>query len=99
MASPQYDVAALRDFSRDLLAAAGAGDADAELVAHSLVDADRAGIFSHGLLRLPLYLRAMEAGGIDAPARPRVVRVHGAVTVLVAGSTFVKDALTLSVSG
>ena len=97
MASPQYDVAALRDFSRDLLAAAGAGDADAELVAHSLVDADRAGIFSHGLLRLPLYLRAMEAGGVDATARPRVVREHGAVTVLEAGSTFGQVAMQQAV--
>lgn len=97
MASPQYDVGALRDFSHTLLAAAGARDADAALVARSLVDADRAGIVSHGLLRLPLYLRTIDAGGIDVTARPRVVREHGAVTVLEAGSSFGQVAMQKAV--
>src|SRR5690625_5426628 len=39
----------------------------------------------------------MEAGGIDATARPRVVREHGAVTVLEAGSTFGQVAMQQAV--
>lgn len=88
MTSLRFEVAALRDFARSQLVAAGASSVDADLVARSLVDADRAGIFSHGLLRLPLYLSAIEAGGIDVRARPRITREHGAVTVIDAGSTF-----------
>lgn len=97
MTSPRYDVAALREFARTTLADAGAADADAELVARSLVDADRAGIFSHGLLRLPLYLRTIEAGGIDVTARPRVLRERASVTVLDAHSSFGQVAMQKAV--
>lgn len=97
MTSPRYDVASLRTFARTTLANAGASEADAELVARSLVDADRAGIFSHGLLRLPLYMRTIEAGGIDVTSRPRVLRERAAVTVLDADSTFGQVAMQKAV--
>ncbi|MBK0420422.1 Ldh family oxidoreductase [Leucobacter sp. CSA1] len=67
---------------------AGARAEDAELVARSLVSADARGIHSHGLLRLPLYLSAIEAGGIDPAARPTVLREAGATAVVDAGSGF-----------
>lgn len=97
MTSLRYDVAALRVFARTTLTGAGTSEADAELVARSLVDADRAGIFSHGLLRLPLYLRTIEADGIDVTARPRVVRERAAVTVLDADSAFGQVAMQRAV--
>lgn len=98
MRSPRFAVTALRDFASSRLAAAGVAPTDADLVARSLVDADRAGIFSHGLLRLPLYLSALAAGGIDPQARPRVTREHGAVTVIDAGSAFGQVAMQEAVA-
>lgn len=97
MTSPLFAVAALRDFASSHLVSSGVAPADADLVARSLVDADRAGIFSHGLLRLPLYLRALRAGGIAPDARPRVVRKHGAVAVIDAGSAFGQVAMQQAV--
>lgn len=47
------------------LQAVGVPDHDAALVADSLLAADRRGIHSHGLLRLPLYVAALEAGGMN----------------------------------
>ena len=38
---------------------------DAKITAVSLVQADQRGITSHGLLRLPLYVKAIVAGGIN----------------------------------
>ena len=47
--------------------AAGVPADDASLVADALVAADRRGIYSHGLLRLPLYIAALDAGGSGRP--------------------------------
>lgn len=82
MPSLRFSAEALRELARRLLISSDVPHAPADLVARSLVMADQAGIFSHGLLRLPLYLRVIAAGGIDPVATPQVVRRHGAVTVL-----------------
>lgn len=62
-------VAEAEDFARRVLAAVGARDGDAAVTAENLIFADRSGIASHGLLRLPLYAEAAHRGGINtAPA-------------------------------
>jgi len=60
----------------------GVPHADAELVADSLVTADRRGIYSHGLIRLPLYATALEAGGMNATPALIWRRRSGATGVL-----------------
>jgi len=50
-------------FAARLLGAAGASEADAEVVARALVAADRAGHAGHGLSRLPGYVARLRAGG------------------------------------
>ncbi|WP_193105473.1 Ldh family oxidoreductase [Brachybacterium sp. FME24] len=82
MTSPRFGVDSLHDLATSLLARGGVGTDAAQLVARSLLAADRAGIFSHGLLRLPLYLEVVAAGGIDPTSEPVVVRKFGGVTVL-----------------
>lgn len=67
---------------------AGARPDDADLVARSLVSADARGIHSHGLMRLPLYLSAINAGGIDPVARPVLSRETGATAVIDGRSGF-----------
>ncbi|MFC7455818.1 Ldh family oxidoreductase [Brachybacterium sp. GCM10030267] len=82
MTSLRFGVDALRALATHALEDAGVESSAARLVARSLLAADQAGIYSHGLLRLPLYLEAVAAGGIDPGSVPTVVRRHGAVTVL-----------------
>jgi hypothetical protein len=49
-------------------AAAGISTADAETLAELMVAADLRGSDTHGVIRLPLYLRRLRAGGIN-PSR------------------------------
>lgn len=55
-----------------LLGAAGATPANAETVAAHLVDAELAGMRSHGLQRVPQYVAEIERGEIAPAARPVV---------------------------
>ena len=48
------------------LAAAGLPAADAETVAGLMVEADLRGSDTHGVIRLPLYVRRIRAGGVNA---------------------------------
>jgi LDH2 family malate/lactate/ureidoglycolate dehydrogenase len=65
-----------------ILAAAGADEGAAALVARSLVQSDLAGVTSHGAMRVPEYLTAIGAGRIAPAERPRMVADHGALVVL-----------------
>lgn len=90
-------VAALRATTEGILRAVGVPDADAALVADSLLAADRRGTHSHGVLRLPLYVRAVRSGAIAPAPRMRWVREHGATAVLDAGHGFGQVAMGLAV--
>lgn len=67
-------VGTARAFATSLLAAAGMPPAPAQRTAWALVTADVWGLGSHGLLRLPHYLRRFAAGGTDPAAELRVIR-------------------------
>jgi LDH2 family malate/lactate/ureidoglycolate dehydrogenase len=54
-------------------AAAGLSAQDAEIVAGLMVEADLRGSDTHGVIRLPLYVRRIRAGGINARPDIRVV--------------------------
>jgi (2R)-3-sulfolactate dehydrogenase (NADP+) len=65
-------------YAARLLVAAGAGAADAETVARSLVAAERAGHAGHGIARLPGYIGRLRAGG--TLSRPwKLISARGAV--------------------
>jgi L-2-hydroxycarboxylate dehydrogenase (NAD+) len=82
----------------DVLAAVGVPPGDAALIAASLVEADRRGTHSHGVLRLPLYVEAVRAGGIVPDPEMRWVRQHGATAVLDAAGGFGQVATALAVA-
>jgi LDH2 family malate/lactate/ureidoglycolate dehydrogenase len=82
MTSPRFPADDLLSLASHLLERSGVRADDASLIARTLLAADRAGIYSHGLLRLPLYLEAVSAGGIDPTSRPSVVRRVGGTAVL-----------------
>jgi ureidoglycolate dehydrogenase (NAD+) len=66
---------ALKPFCRNLLTAAGLSHADAELVADSLVEANLRGIDSHGVARLPHYLRRLTQGSINPQPTMNLVKL------------------------
>lgn len=55
---------------------------DAHLLADSLVDADLSGVHSHGVLRVPEYVKKLTVGGVDPKGRPEVVKDEGACLVV-----------------
>lgn len=72
----------LRAFVVRLFRAVDTPEDIAERVASILVNADLAGHPSHGVLRIPDYLRQIEAGGMDTSARPEITRERpGAASV------------------
>ena len=74
--------ASLRDFATGVLVAHDVPDADAALVADSLVQADLWGHQSHGVLRLPWYAARLHSGAMAADTRPEVVSDTGPLVVL-----------------
>lgn len=61
-----------------LLCGAGMPDREAELAALALVTADAWGVGSHGLMRLPYYLRRFASGAQDPAAELTIVNDSGA---------------------
>jgi LDH2 family malate/lactate/ureidoglycolate dehydrogenase len=60
---------------------------DAALLADTLVTADRRGVHSHGVLRVPEYVRKLAGGGVDPQGRPEAVRQVGACLVVDGGNS------------
>jgi hydroxycarboxylate dehydrogenase B len=74
----------LHALTRRLFTAAGATPTIADEVAMILVNANLAGHDSHGVLRVPTYLRQIEAGQLHPAAEPQIVR-EGPNTLLIDG--------------
>lgn len=84
----------MKRFQRDQLQAMvaalaqgmGVPDGDAAIFAEALVDADLHGVSTHGVSRLNIYLRRIEAGLIDPRATLKIDRGRGSVLALDAGN-------------
>jgi L-2-hydroxycarboxylate dehydrogenase (NAD+) len=63
----------LAAFVTRAFAAAGLPEADAKAIAALMVEADLRGSDTHGVIRLPLYVRRIRAGGINAKPNIRAV--------------------------
>ena len=72
-------------FTAQLFQAFGIGEKTARDVADGLVEADLAGVGSHGLLQAPNYLRRIAAGTISRAEDISLVHESGAVAVYDAG--------------
>lgn len=51
----------------------GTSPSDAKMVADSLIEADLRGISSHGVLRLPIYIKRLQQGLVFAKVEPKVI--------------------------
>ena len=88
----------LLDLAARIFAACGMGEADARLLAETLVHSDRRGVHSHGVLRIPDYVGKLTREGVDPRGVPRVVseaggaiRIDGGNTMGQIGGTFAMD--------
>jgi LDH2 family malate/lactate/ureidoglycolate dehydrogenase len=84
-ATHRLQAAHLHALTRCLFTAAGAPRHIAEAVSEILVNSNLAGHDSHGVLRIPAYLRGVSDGGIVPAAEPEVVR-ETATTLLIDGN-------------
>jgi len=73
--------ARLEEFCRHLLVRAGMTEAEAAVVAAVLVDASLEGVETHGVSRLPVYVRCLRRGRIN-PRPQLAVRRDGAVALV-----------------
>jgi (2R)-3-sulfolactate dehydrogenase (NADP+) len=74
----------IRRLAMDAMRARGFGAAEAAVTVEALLEAERDGLPSHGLSRLPFYLDQAASGKVDARAIPRV-EIDGAVVRVDAG--------------
>ncbi|MBI3957264.1 MAG: Ldh family oxidoreductase [Chloroflexi bacterium] len=71
----------------DVFVACEMSATDAALLADSLVYADLSGIHSHGVLRVPEYIKKLTSGGVNPAGRPSIVRDAGACLVVDGGNS------------
>ena len=62
-----------------LLEASGVPSDKAELTARAIVASDVWGNASHGVMRLPFYLKRIERGGVNAEAKLRIISSRGGI--------------------
>lgn len=79
---PVFAPDCLEGTCRQLLIAAGATAQEAECVAERLVESNLMGHHSHGVIRLPQYLGAIEKGEIVPGADPEIVSETAASAVI-----------------
>jgi LDH2 family malate/lactate/ureidoglycolate dehydrogenase len=77
----RHDLADLRRFASELLAASGLDDDKAQTVARLLVAADAMGHTTHGLAQLADYVAEIETGAMETQGEPSLVSDRGAAVV------------------
>jgi len=90
------DAGRLRQIASDLLEAAGTPPENARLIGDSLINANLAGHDSHGILRLPFYLRSAMSGRVNAAAEPTIVSQCKATAVVEANYGWGQTAMWLA---
>jgi LDH2 family malate/lactate/ureidoglycolate dehydrogenase len=73
---------ALQHFIQTALLSQGLPDADATQVARLMTEADLQGSDGHGVIRLPQYIKRIQAGGININPQIRVVQERAAMAVI-----------------
>ncbi len=85
---PVITASQLEEFARSLFVAAGVAAEDARVVAASLVGANLRGMDSHGVMRVPYYIAAVQEGRMHPGAPLQVVSETPASLVCDAGWGF-----------
>jgi len=72
----------IRGWVSKIFQATGMSAEDATLIADTLTVADARGVYSHGNLRVPLYVQRIEKGSVSPVAKPVVIREKGAMALV-----------------
>lgn len=72
----------LRIWASNILQAVGMTAEDAELTADTLVVADARGVYSHGCLRVPLYVKRIEKKSVNPIAKPIIIKEKGTMALV-----------------
>src|SRR5262249_29180074 len=86
--SSRFTGDALMVFASEVVKGLGATVGVAHTVAASLVEADRRGVHTHGVVRLPSYCDEARAGRIAITATPVLERDNGPVATIDGGGGF-----------
>lgn len=78
----------LKRFAQEAISAIGLSAENAEVFSEALVAADLRGIKSHGVVRLPAYIKRVEQGVMDPKATGRFINDEGATALLDAENGF-----------
>ncbi len=73
----KFDAAALLNFGKSLLIAAGLSEDRARDVSEVLLEGDLLGHTTHGFHLLPLYLKSLGEGGMEKQGDPETISDHG----------------------
>ncbi|MFN8488618.1 MAG: Ldh family oxidoreductase [Caldilineaceae bacterium] len=83
----RIDATQLQTLVQTIFKKCGMAAPDAALLADSLVFADLSGVHSHGVLRVPEYVKKLTVGGVNPQGRPFVARDSGACLVVDGGNS------------
>jgi LDH2 family malate/lactate/ureidoglycolate dehydrogenase len=78
----RIDAIALRQLVTDTFLRCNMRADDATLLSDSLVEADLRGVHSHGVLRVPEYVRKLTIGGVNPLGSPFIAKDSGACLVI-----------------
>src|SRR5207302_6863088 len=81
-AMPLVDARTLEEYAKNVLLAAGAPEENALTVAEHLVGSNLMGHDSHGVIRIPWYVRDIRAGQLDPTSEPAIERETPASAVI-----------------
>jgi ureidoglycolate dehydrogenase (NAD+) len=82
MPNTPISITRLNQFIIDLTRKAGLPLEQGRILAETLIEADLKGIRTHGLLRLPIYIKRMETGVIEVKESMQVISARGSVSQL-----------------
>ncbi len=81
-AEPRIPADELLDLVTTIFVRCGMDESDAHRLADSLVVADLRGVTSHGVMRVPEYVKKLTVGGVNPRGRPFIARDGGACLVV-----------------
>jgi delta1-piperideine-2-carboxylate reductase len=73
------ELGAVTTLAKAALIAAGCNEANADAIAHTVWQAERDGCASHGLFRIPGYVKSLKSGKVNGFAEPRLERTAPSV--------------------
>ncbi len=79
-----YDADTLRCFCRQIFLATGMSKKNSEIASDSLIDADLRGVDTHGIMRVPIYVKRLRLGLIKSNPKVRIEK-ESPSTLLVEG--------------